>query len=574
MITIKCPSHIRAIILLLILAPVYGTAAAALIFDNTPNAGKAGVTTNLRTGSEGQVSGCSKDQALYQKACNSFNINAIQVMQSTPQGELTLEIGVHNVSSTSYENTNKDSRLNYFANGTHLFDLDKLRAAAGALGTLTTSLPPGTYGTLSWQQFIDNVVAARTMYGIVRVLAPLQDKGAGKNALNESVQHIYGFCSGTAGGCACAPNSNTDIKPGETVCGRAIGAGAQINVRGALFIDFVDSVSNAPIPLSALPFSPRDIYFKVAVPINVNAANDTNRDGVLDNIDKIAALTRAKTCPAAVSSCSVPMPLKGADKLTLADVPAESLARYAYVAGAALTAAQFDALPPAAQYHLLMASGYEQGWIDAFTALGVTPTYWATLGFEPGTTNAVFTIDDIRSDLFEDIPAYLYSGGLVDMHHHVNISGLVYVPQAMELEQKQVSSRQYVMGSVVVRDAFFIEDGGGVTLLSTDPDAISRIKVANGLGGSFTAFSKSELRAQGGKGNAKGVGANPGKGAGAGANGNGKGKGAGGTPAGSTAGGTDTASGTSGDPTQPADAAEPSEPFLVGPQAVEIRPQI
>ncbi len=45
--------------------------------------------------------------------------------------------------------------------------------------------------------------------------------------------------------------------------------------------------------------------------------------------------------------------------------------------------------------------------------------------------------NDVRNPQFEDIPAYMYTGGLIDMHDQVNISGLVYVPQGMELEAKK-----------------------------------------------------------------------------------------------------------------------------------------
>ncbi|MDX8395477.1 MAG: hypothetical protein R8K22_03585, partial [Mariprofundaceae bacterium] len=38
---------------------------------------------------------------------------------------------------------------------------------------------------------------------------------------------------------------------------------------------------------------------------------------------------------------------------------------------------------------------------------------------------------------FADMPAQMYAGGLVDMHQEVNISGVVYTPGQLELEQKK-----------------------------------------------------------------------------------------------------------------------------------------
>lgn len=545
---------IRHVLFVMLLQPLCAV-NGGIIMDNTMNPGKAGVTTNLATGAEGQAAGCTKDQAMYENACNSFSISDIQVMQRTPTGTLALERGIHNVSGTSYSNRGQSTELTYFANGKHLFDLDKLRNAANALGTVTTTLPVGSYGTISWAQFIDNIVAGQTMYGIVRVIVPLSPGPAGKSALGTTSPAIYGFCASGDPECGCVPTSSTDIKPGSSECGKAIPAAAQIHVKGTLFVDFVDKTTRTPLGFGSLPFAPRDIYFKVAVPINVNAANDKNGDGALDNIDAIAAITATKTCTGASASCSISIPLTGTSKLKLADIPAESLDAYRYEKGAPLTAAALALLPDADQYHLLMPSGYTKGWLEAFTALGITPAYWASLGFGVPAGLTSFTEDAIRSEGFEDIPAYLYSGGLVDMHHHVNISGLMYVPQGMELEQKASTHRQYVSGAVVVRDAFFIEDSGGITLLSSDIESVSKIKTAGGGGsaGSFAAFDRGAAKAARAKAKGKTKPPKPSK--------SGSGNGA----------GTGGASGTGTTPTTPTDpAAESVE--LSGPQWVEVRP--
>lgn len=97
----------------------------------------------------------------------------------------------------------------------------------------------------------------------------------------------------------------------------------------------------------------------------------------------------------------------------------------------------------------------------------------------PSTTmSSPLTVANIRSSSFEDLPTYLYTGGLVDMHNHMNVSGLIYVPQSAEIEQKFSGITMYMNGGLVVRDGFFLEGrAGGITLISSDPQSFSSIKV-------------------------------------------------------------------------------------------------
>lgn len=451
----------------------------SIIIDNTPNPGLTALATNMSTNIGGKSFGTR----------NTFSIPGIQVMQrqGDTQSDITIlvdEIGVSNPNSTSYENFGTTTQLNYFANGTHLFDLDRFRTAADWLAANVSSAtghPTGTYGTISWSQFLDNVANSRTMYGIVRIKVPLKEIGTGRNATDvnnacalDATQctTIYGFCdtapATTAGLCSSAPSDSTNLSTG------------QIRVRGALMFDFVDYSTGNSIELANLPWSPRDIYFKVSVPININAANDSNNDGVMDNINYINSITSGVVCT--TPPCSVTITQPGSSTAKFAKVPQEAKDAFNYQFGVVLDQTVFDSLSEPNQYHLLMPSGYPYGWHDAFQELGVTSTQWRALGFDApiaGAVNDILSVDEIRSDNFEDIPVYIYTGGLVDMHNHVNISGFVYVPQAMELEQKSGSVRQYFMGAVIVRDNFYIEgnNGGGVTLISSDPSSFASVRV-------------------------------------------------------------------------------------------------
>jgi len=509
------------------------TPDGAVIIDNTPNPGTPGITTNMSTNLGGKQFGVA----------NSFNINSIQVIQrdanATPHN-LIDEAGYSNANSTSYSNYGTNAQTNFFANGLHLFDLDRLRTAADWLTanivpstgtcTLPASVPPptlasptfddagptlpigtpvggchpaSTYGTISWTQFLDNIANNRTMYGIVRVIVPLKlgTSNSSNNALNQTIGsgQIYSFCDDTVGLCADAPTSKTNIKPGATVDGNStvttnIPANGQIRMRGVLMLDFVNGVGDSvyptagtPIDLDHLPIQPRDIYFKVSVPINVNAAHDLDGDGAMDNMDYINGLTSGITC--SNFPCTTVIP--NGTVIDSTKVPADAVAAWNYQFGTKFTGptdpdfvTMFHATSLPNQYHLLMPSGYPQGFADAFAELNVTAQQWLDLDFSvpPGADlTQPLTVHDIRNKTFEDLPVYLYTGGLVDMHHHLNVSGLMYVPQALEQEAKRSDTRQYTFGGVVVRDGFYIQSNtGSITLVSSDPSSFSSIKVNAG----------------------------------------------------------------------------------------------
>lgn len=550
-------------------AGTYGTTtgniavSGAIIIDNTPNPGTPGIVTNMNTNVGGKNFG----------AGNAFNIDGIQVMQrdiTASPHNLVDEAGVTNTASTSYQNYGTAKQTTYFANGQHLFDLDRMRRAAnwmrvpsGAIGAtaaatipdattgnaanlMTAAIPAnylnsganlptnpasctgqglrtpgmgtpigtpvgschpaGTYGVITWREFLGNIANARTMYGVVRVLVPLQlGKAAStNNALNVTVgtANIYGFCAAGAGEwCADSPTGSTDIKGGAAVAGNNTGTAisipaitttaGQLRVRGVLMFDFVNGTTDAvygapghPIGLDHLPFQPRDIYFKVSVPINVNAGNDTNGDGQLDNLAYISGLTSVITC--SKYPCSTVIP--NSTVIDNTKVPQEAVDAYNFQYGTTYTGntdpafvTKYNSLNKPNQYHLLNASGYVDGWYDAFHELNITAQKWSDLGFAvpPGANlTQPLNIGDIRSASFEDLPVYLYTGGLVDMHHHMNVSGLIYVPQAAEIEQKFNTIRMYMNGGLVVRDGFFLEgQAGGITLISSDPQSFASIKV-------------------------------------------------------------------------------------------------
>ena len=317
----------------------------------------------------------------------------------------------------------------------------------------------------------------------------------------------------------CLPG---DIKSSGSLCNRTFDADSKVKVLGSLLWDFVDQDGN-PLELNQLPRKARELYFKVEVPIMVNWDSSKYTSGEINDPDnpgsKIAVLSPitdegtgvvttmdsiADITPAATSTGAAIVD----NKIKWDNVPQSSKDAYTFYNPSAptLTATTFADLDQADRYHMLMPSGYAAGWAAAFNALNLTASDWTALGFTlPGnyttTTTSIgaggnpmtltttgpiadkdgitveWTANDFRSQAFEDIPVYMYTGGLIDMHDHVNISGLLYVPQAMELEAKNTDTRQYINGGVIIRDGFFIETNGSpnssITLIVADDKSYS-----------------------------------------------------------------------------------------------------
>jgi len=142
-----------------------------------------------------------------------------------------------------------------------------------------------------------------------------------------------------------------------------------------------------------------------------------------------------------------------------------------------------DTYSAADLYHSFLPSGYVHGWKRAMMETGLTAvgsdgvnSIWNTdliADDSPyaGSENVYFNITGTGNSAvidkdFADIPAEMYAGGLVDMHHNVNISGVVYTPDMFEFEQKEMGkptakhALQYVNGIIIT--------GGGVYMKNED----------------------------------------------------------------------------------------------------------
>ena len=474
-----------------------GNSDAAIIFDNTAGQNNAALITNMSTW---RTPKCSRQDVLKDNSQNCIAMkgnNDIQVIQNDGTGNLLNMIGVNNSGSTSYENKNTPRQSYYFAEGQHLFDINEFRTAAANMTALSPSLDKNTYGVISFEQFIVNVANGKTMNGIVRVKVPLivktsspgkakshddddesnddgesgnddgNDDGEDGNHSGKSDKHNKSDDDGESGNddgnddgessddddendghvkmcgekptaeCGlCGPGSNTVIEAGKTVCGHKLPANAQINVNGALLFDWVNCKTDEVIEVNEFPSNPSKIGFGISVPLNINPANINASTQTMASIHDIKAILGNGVC-ADGSPCNVQLN----PTITWSMIPSESKEMFQYKINETLTEARFATLSNTDKFHLLFPSGYANGWSTALNNLGITPATWNQWGFNNGASGNSFSSGDIRNESFQDIPALMYTGGLISINHHTNISGLIYAPQAIEISQLGVGGQ-------------------------------------------------------------------------------------------------------------------------------------
>ena len=173
--------------------------SGGVIVDNTATASVVAIGANLGFRCDGKGSTAIDDGY----GGNAINISDFHVMQrNSDSASDELQVFIGKSSSTVSEfNYGTDNQFDLFAEGKHLFDLERLRTASDWISANVTpdaGVPAGSYGTISLDEFLANIAAGRTMYGMVRVKIPLLAGASNStlNALNQTVTagSIYGFC--------------------------------------------------------------------------------------------------------------------------------------------------------------------------------------------------------------------------------------------------------------------------------------------------------------------------------------------------------------------------------------------
>lgn len=106
--------------------------------------------------------------------------------------------------------------------------------------------------------------------------------------------------------------------------------------------------------------------------------------------------------------------------------------------------------------------------VNAANLAGLVATNPATYpsGYPPVYTNAAHNPAniDISSKGFanftsdDDLPAIIYTIGVLDMHGNANISGVMYTPSYMEIENKADGQIQYIRGALIMGHGIYYEN--------------------------------------------------------------------------------------------------------------------
>jgi hypothetical protein len=83
----------------------------------------------------------------------------------------------------------------------------------------------------------------------------------------------------------------------------------------------------------------------------------------------------------------------------------------------------------------------------------------------------------------DDLPAEIYTIGVLDMHGNANISGVLYTPSYMEIENKGSGQTQYIKGSLIMGNGLYYENTQTATsIISFDPTTLDGLTTLGGVG--------------------------------------------------------------------------------------------
>lgn len=111
---------------------------------------------------------------------------------------------------------------------------------------------------------------------------------------------------------------------------------------------------------------------------------------------------------------------------------------------------------------------------------GYPPTYLDPTK-NPANINIAPTYQNFTSS--DDLPALLYTIGVVDLHNSLNICGAMYTPSYMEIENKHDGDTQYINGELIMGNGIYLENNSAATTVVTyDPRAVQNLATAGTAG--------------------------------------------------------------------------------------------
>jgi hypothetical protein len=490
---------------------------------------------------------------------------------------------------------------NLFKGGTQAFDVDRLRYVANRLwyqwktdklnntGWATRFSYQPT-GTMSFENFVNNIVNHHTMYGLVRVVIPVNQQSqrnfCGRNRTSpvgdmymDVNQPIDGneFTTSHVWTPAGTCNSSPTLSDYEAMYDSSI-SGTQdsgtMTVYGMVLIDYVDQSTYDPNNFFGSSQDYIDDYTDVAThdaasltgrenvilprssgrnivlmdwdTLNINPVDDlqsfvqytdthtAGADGRMDTLDiarrkymmgKSTAYQASEISDAYVWEYwmrkAAALPVGNSTRTAILSDLTGSASQYnistqTFKAGAQrrtdFNNTEWAAMQEQDKFHAYFPNGYERGWMIAFDALGLDQldqtttektvgSWWmhlpddvagvdggsmhsgrggkAYLEFEVPLDSEAITVDAINSGTpvkmpnfftteWEDLPAFAFAGGLLDVHGFMNVSGMLYTPDSCEIEahagsevpggNNSAGPFQYVNGALLVGNGLWLED--------------------------------------------------------------------------------------------------------------------
>jgi len=86
----------------------------------------------------------------------------------------------------------------------------------------------------------------------------------------------------------------------------------------------------------------------------------------------------------------------------------------------------------------------------------------------------------------DDLPALMYSIGTLDMHGNANVSGVMYTPSYVEIENLKDGQIQYFKGALIMGMGIYYQNVHSATsIISFDPQTLDGLATMDAIGKKF-----------------------------------------------------------------------------------------